>query len=322
MVEHREDIEQLVKKSFENFESDVRPDAWMNIQNSLNAGLMTKAAASSKPAATLVTAGKSLSAYLISAAMAIVVITAAVIYFTNDTPVAADKPSINDLAISERSKPVSNEVNTANGNNLPVQSSKVKIENKNQPTSEASSSSPKIPKVTERNYASAVDNVIDKTPSVTSNINSSFDKQPEVVFATGANNTEKVVPQAEKENSGNADSESTIDNVENPNHKDVATENKNADQLFGLVPDVITPNQDGKNDIFILDANSLQSLKVSIYDRAGKLIHQWNNPHGFWDGKLENGNFAQAGTYFFTAFGLTTDNKPVTKKGAFHLITK
>lgn len=321
-MEHREDIEQLFKKLFENFESDVRPDTWMNIQNGLNAAIITKAAASSKPAATVITAGKSLSAYIISAAIAVVAITAAVIYFNNDTPVDSHKPLINDLIISEQSNPVTNEVPPTNENNLPLQSAEVKREKKNQPSPDLPSTSNKTPEVTQRNYASAVDNAIDKTPSITSNINSSANKQPDVIVASRANDTEQVTPQFEKENSDNADSESTIESLESQNHKDTDIENKSSDQLFGTVPDVITPNEDGKNDIFILEANSLLSLKVSIYDRAGKLIHQWNNPHGFWDGKLENGNFAQAGTYFFTAFGLTTDNKPITKKGTFHLITK
>ena len=41
-MEYREDIEQLFKNAFDNFESDVHPDAWVNIQNGLNVPPVSK----------------------------------------------------------------------------------------------------------------------------------------------------------------------------------------------------------------------------------------------------------------------------------------
>ena len=61
------------------------------------------------------------------------------------------------------------------------------------------------------------------------------------------------------------------------------------------VPNVITPNGDGVNDVFtIKNIEAVESSTVLIFDRWGKKIFESHNYKNDWDG----GNAAD-GTYFY-----------------------
>ncbi|WP_321318692.1 gliding motility-associated C-terminal domain-containing protein [Labilibaculum sp.] len=89
------------------------------------------------------------------------------------------------------------------------------------------------------------------------------------------------------------------------------------------VPNVFTPNGDGRNDIFRVKSQSLKSFSATIFNRWGKVIYEWRDPDGGWNGKL-NGKWATPGTYFYviTATGREEQKKKYTKKGSFMLIRK
>jgi gliding motility-associated-like protein len=100
------------------------------------------------------------------------------------------------------------------------------------------------------------------------------------------------------------------------------------DTSFVAVPNVFTPNGDGINDNFIVQFWSMQSIKISIFNRWGKRIHFWenNNVRGFddtyaatvWDGRL-GGRFATPGVYYYIVEGRGRDDKVRKKHGFFHL---
>lgn len=52
------------------------------------------------------------------------------------------------------------------------------------------------------------------------------------------------------------------------------------------VPNVFTPNGDGKNDIFKVKALSLESFQGVILNRWGRKIYEWNDPSEGWDGRI------------------------------------
>ncbi len=101
-----------------------------------------------------------------------------------------------------------------------------------------------------------------------------------------------------------------------------------ADTSFVAVPNVFTPNGDGINDLFIVRFWSMQSIKISIFNRWGKRIHFYEsgNVRGFedtytatvWDGKL-NGRYATPGVYYYVVEGKGRDNKTKRANGFFHL---
>lgn len=103
------------------------------------------------------------------------------------------------------------------------------------------------------------------------------------------------------------------------------------DTSFIEAPNVFTPNNDGANDKFVVRFFSMKSVKISIFNRWGKLIHVWesNNVQGFsptvdsipqsvWDGKI-GGKMATPGVYYYVAEGTGRDDQRHRQSGFFHL---
>jgi gliding motility-associated-like protein len=69
------------------------------------------------------------------------------------------------------------------------------------------------------------------------------------------------------------------------------------------MPNAITPNGDGINDVLSLDSEGLTDFNVVILDAANTLVYSSTDPSFKWNGTLLNGDPAPAGTYqyYFTA---------------------
>lgn len=104
-----------------------------------------------------------------------------------------------------------------------------------------------------------------------------------------------------------------------------------ADTSFIEAPNVFTPNGDGTNDKFAIKFFSMKSVKVTILNRWGKVLHVWesNNVQGFlntaetvpqsvWDGKV-GGKYASPGVYYYVVEGVGRDGKRRKESGFFHL---
>ncbi|MBI9056390.1 MAG: gliding motility-associated C-terminal domain-containing protein [Labilibaculum sp.] len=89
------------------------------------------------------------------------------------------------------------------------------------------------------------------------------------------------------------------------------------------VPNVFTPNGDGRNDVFRVKSQSLKTFHAVLLNRWGRVVYEWKNPDEGWNGKI-NGKWATPGTYFYviTATGREELKKKYTKKGSFMLIRK
>jgi len=93
------------------------------------------------------------------------------------------------------------------------------------------------------------------------------------------------------------------------------------DSSLVQVPNVFTPNGDGKNDIFRVKAFSLKSFHGVVFNRLGRKVYEWDDPKGGWNGKI-GGSYATPGTYFFVieAVGTEQKYKRYVKKGTVLLI--
>lgn len=67
------------------------------------------------------------------------------------------------------------------------------------------------------------------------------------------------------------------------------------------IPNVFTPNGDGNNDAFEITNRGMKSVHCQIFNRWGQLVYEWDGPTGKWDGKMNNGNIASDGTYYYVA---------------------
>lgn len=119
----------------------------------------------------------------------------------------------------------------------------------------------------------------------------------------------------------------------NASCSDITTIDKNIIILESFIdaPNVFTPNGDLKNDNFAVLFFSMKTVKFTIVNRWGKVLHVWesNNVQGFyntaetipqsvWDGKV-GGKYASPGVYFWVAEGIGRDGKKRTGNGFFHL---
>ncbi len=72
-----------------------------------------------------------------------------------------------------------------------------------------------------------------------------------------------------------------------------------------IVPNVFSPNGDGKNDVFKITGGNVGCAieKMSIYNRWGKLLHEITNVEVWeWDGKIGS-EIAPPGVYFYSIIG-------------------
>jgi gliding motility-associated-like protein len=78
------------------------------------------------------------------------------------------------------------------------------------------------------------------------------------------------------------------------------------------IPNVLTPNKDGNNDLFFLD---FPYEKVEIFNRWGQAIFKTKNNGIYWSGKTTSGREVPNGTYFYI---ITTTQE--TYKGYLELL--
>jgi len=67
------------------------------------------------------------------------------------------------------------------------------------------------------------------------------------------------------------------------------------------IPNVFTPNNDGKNDVFTLESieSCIDSYDMAIYNRWGIKIFESNNINVQWDGRISSGVEAVSGIYYY-----------------------
>lgn len=86
------------------------------------------------------------------------------------------------------------------------------------------------------------------------------------------------------------------------------------------IANAFTPNNDGKNDLFIPFPVGIKELKYfRVYNRWGQLIYSTTSLHQGWDGKF-SGAEQPSGVYVWMAQAITKDNKIINKKGSVTLI--
>jgi gliding motility-associated-like protein len=76
-----------------------------------------------------------------------------------------------------------------------------------------------------------------------------------------------------------------------------------------IIPNVLTPNGDGYNDVFDILASGMSEFYLQIFNRWGALIFESENAYVKWNGKTLAGADASDGTYYYilTAKSTTKD---------------
>ena len=95
----------------------------------------------------------------------------------------------------------------------------------------------------------------------------------------------------------------------------------NVDSCFLYIPNVFSPNGDGKNDFFNLWADGYSNYHLIIFDRWGLKMFESNNNSILWNGRVNNtGGECPDGTYYYIFSATDPNNSPFTNHGFLTLI--
>ncbi len=86
-----------------------------------------------------------------------------------------------------------------------------------------------------------------------------------------------------------------------------------------VVPNVFTPNGDGKNEDFLVPVQYMSKYEISIYNRWGKEVFDSPNPNSPWDGKID-GSPGSAGVYYYIIRATCFNGNYFEKHGFLQLI--
>lgn len=86
-----------------------------------------------------------------------------------------------------------------------------------------------------------------------------------------------------------------------------------------FVPNVFTPNGDGRNDILFVYGNYVATIKLSLFNQWGQLIFVSENINTGWNGTYK-GQPQPVGVYAYTLKVVLQDGTVINKKGAVNLI--
>ena len=80
-----------------------------------------------------------------------------------------------------------------------------------------------------------------------------------------------------------------------------------------LLPNIFTPNGDGKNDLLSNKIGEVTEFSVVILNQANKVIFTSIDPNFSWDGVATNGELSPAGTYVYYISAKDLNGKLLTK---------
>lgn len=82
-----------------------------------------------------------------------------------------------------------------------------------------------------------------------------------------------------------------------------------------LLPNIFTPNGDGKNDEFSIDLSAFEFLDYSlvVLDMNNQAVFQSTDPQESWNGKNKEGESCKTGTYIYYLTGKTISGKTISK---------
>ncbi|MFM7646271.1 MAG: gliding motility-associated C-terminal domain-containing protein [Sphingomonadales bacterium] len=86
-----------------------------------------------------------------------------------------------------------------------------------------------------------------------------------------------------------------------------------------FVPNVFTPNADGKNDVLKVYGNYIRSVDFRVFNQWGQLIFSSTDATVGWDGR-HKGQLQPVGVYTYTLKLVRQDGTTVSKSGAVNLI--
>lgn len=87
------------------------------------------------------------------------------------------------------------------------------------------------------------------------------------------------------------------------------------------IPNVFSPNGDGKNDTFqLINPENIGATSITIFNRWGNIVHENTSLNFSWDGKTQTDDACFAGVYFYQVKITGLNGKEIEEQGYVHLI--
>ena len=83
--------------------------------------------------------------------------------------------------------------------------------------------------------------------------------------------------------------------------------------LVLILPNIFTPNGDGKNDFLELDARGIIDFSLVVLNERGTVIYQTQDSNFKWDGTQPNGDPIKEGNFVYFVTGKDSDGNLVSK---------
>ncbi len=85
------------------------------------------------------------------------------------------------------------------------------------------------------------------------------------------------------------------------------------------IPNVFTPNNDSKNDLFTIKSTGVKEISLQIFNRWGEKLYDFTGSKAAWDGLTPQGTEVPDATYFYFVKATGNNDKIVEKKGTVNL---
>lgn len=87
-----------------------------------------------------------------------------------------------------------------------------------------------------------------------------------------------------------------------------------------MLPNIISPNNDGINDVFTAKSSNLASFHCLLINRWGVLVAELSEPNQSWNGTTKSGVALPEGVYYYVVSAKGKDDKEYNLKGFVSLV--
>ena len=82
------------------------------------------------------------------------------------------------------------------------------------------------------------------------------------------------------------------------------------------IPNVFTPNNDSRNDLFVVRSNGTDIFTLTVFTPSGVKVCETRGQTVVWDGRTSAGNLVSPGVYYY----ILTSDKGIHRNGFVHVI--
>lgn len=317
----KKNIEDLFKDSFENFEAEVNPSVWKNVQTGLKGvglGVLVKM--------LLNKVGSSAIIAIVSSAAAVLATVFVMNGNGNKDEKKGSQTANEPKVIAETQKPSVDEIK----NFLSSDKSAIKetttinkeeaVKNNNEIiTSKKDKKAIQLLLSNERIASISSSLVSGSVPLIVSLSNIGSGKINKWSFNDGSKTITEANPVKYFDEPGiytiiltstSSDGKTAIDSI-----KVEALANSSIESI----PSDFSPNGDGVNDLFVFNSENILKMQVTIYDKNAKVVYQYKGTGFNWDGKTQKGENAKNGIYLYMISADGKDGKKYERSGKIKL---